>query len=177
VNACRTIIRNCLKNFENNLKGKNMEYHHTQKGTVMLAFLLSACIVVVILPFLSIGNNYHIPVILLMPAIIMIAAALALFYALSVEIKDNKLIIYFGIGLIRKSILLSEIQQARAVQNPWYAGWGIRLIPGQGWLWNVSGIDAVELTMKNGDRFRIGTDEPEKLVTAIEAVIPIKSIS
>jgi hypothetical protein len=51
------------------------------------------------------------------------------------------------------------------------------LIPGQGWLWNVSGIDAVELTMKNGDRFRIGTDEPEKLVTAIEAVIPIKSIS
>ncbi len=46
----------------------------------------------------------------------------------------------------------------------WYYGWGIR-----GWLWpkmwiyNVSGFDAVEIKLKNGKMYRIGTDEPKKL--------------
>jgi hypothetical protein len=35
-------------------------------------------------------------------------------------------------------------------------------------VWNVSGFQAVELTLKDGSRFRIGTDEPEALVHAIE---------
>jgi hypothetical protein len=29
--------------------------------------------------------------------------------------------------------------------------------------WNVSGLDAVELTLVSDRRFRIGTDEPEQL--------------
>jgi hypothetical protein len=41
-------------------------------------------------------------------------------------------------------------------------------MPGQYWLWNVSGLNAIELTLKNSKRFRIGTDEPEKLVDAIK---------
>jgi len=36
-------------------------------------------------------------------------------------------------------------------------------------LWNVSGLRAVEFLLKDGSRFRIGTDEPEALVKAIEA--------
>lgn len=101
--------------------------------------------------------------------LIFFIAALFLFYALTVEIQNNIITCSFGIGLIRKSIPLSEVQAVRAVQNPWYAGWGIRWIPGQYWLWNVSGFRAVELTMKDGKRFRIGTDEPEALVHAIES--------
>jgi hypothetical protein len=42
-------------------------------------------------------------------------------------------------------------------------------MPGQYWLWNVSGMGAVELQLKNGSRFRIGTDEPETLARAVEA--------
>jgi hypothetical protein len=101
--------------------------------------------------------------------LIFFIAALVLFYALTVEIKNNTITCRFGIGLIQKSISLSEIQAVKAVQNPWYAGWGIRCIPGQYWLWNVSGFEAVELTMKDGKRFRIGTDEPDALVHAIES--------
>ena len=41
-------------------------------------------------------------------------------------------------------------------------------MPGQYWLWNVSGLQAVELVLNNGKRFRIGTDEPENLVNAIQ---------
>ena len=55
------------------------------------------------------------------------------------------------------------------VRNPWYCGWGIRLGP-TGWLWNVSGFDAVELTLTDGRRFRVGSDEPGQLVAALTRV-------
>jgi len=52
---------------------------------------------------------------------------------------------------------------AKTTKNHWYYEWGIR-----GWLWpkmriyNVSGFDAVEIKVKNGKTYRIGTDEPKK---------------
>jgi hypothetical protein len=35
------------------------------------------------------------------------------------------------------------------------------------WIYNVSGFDAVEITLKNGNTYRIGTDEPKELEQAI----------
>jgi hypothetical protein len=49
-------------------------------------------------------------------------------------------------------------------------GWGIRLTP-RGWLFNVSGLDAVELTMTTGKHYRIGTYDPMGLARAIDRVI------
>ena len=47
-------------------------------------------------------------------------------------------------------------------------GWGIRLwFWPKMWIFNVSGFDAVELTMKNGKIYRIGTDEPDALEQAL----------
>jgi hypothetical protein len=51
-----------------------------------------------------------------------------------------------------------------------FYGWGIRWIPG-GWLWNVSGLDGVELVLVNNRRFRVGTDEPEQLAAAIQGAL------
>jgi hypothetical protein len=65
-----------------------------------------------------------------------------------------------------KTVRIEDIQSAEVVENPWYAGWGIRITP-QGMLYNVSGFQAVEMRMKNGSRFRLGTDEPESLQGAI----------
>ncbi len=141
-----------------------MEYRHTQTGVLIIAVLLVAIVSVLTL-LLKTGTFYLIQIAFLT----MLVVALALFYSLSVEIKDNTLLCRFGAGLIRKRIPLSDIQQARTVQNPWYAGWGIHRMPGQYWLWNVSGLRAVELILKDGKRFRLGTDEPELLVHAIEA--------
>jgi hypothetical protein len=39
------------------------------------------------------------------------------------------------------------------------------------WIYNVSGFDAVELKMKNGKVYRIGTDESEKLESALQQSI------
>ena len=37
-------------------------------------------------------------------------------------------------------------------------------------IYNVSGFDAVEIQLKNGKIYRIGTDEPKKLEQAILAI-------
>ena len=104
----------------------------------------------------------------MLPAMVFMLLILLLFGSLTVETDKNYLRIKFGIGVIRKYFPLNEITSAKAVRNHWYFGWGIRL-----WLWpqmvifSVSGFDAVELRMKNGRIFRIGTDEPEHLERAI----------
>jgi hypothetical protein len=76
----------------------------------------------------------------------------------------------FGIGVIRKKFPVTGIETAGVVRNPWYYGWGIRKTP-EGWLYNVSGLLAVELRMKSGEKYRIGTDDPLGLLNAIGAVI------
>jgi hypothetical protein len=59
-----------------------------------------------------------------------------------------------------------SIEAYRVVENPWYYGWGIRFTP-RGWLFNVSGFSAIELQMKSGKLYRIGTDDPEGLAKAV----------
>ncbi len=100
------------------------------------------------------------------PLLITTAAVLLIFSSLTVEVDQLAIRLRFGVGLVRKRIALADVSSWRAVRNPWYSGWGIRLGPG-GVLWNVSGFDAVELVLANGKRFRVGTDEPALLASAI----------
>ncbi len=141
-----------------------MAYRHTQVGTVIIVAVLCAASVALVILATASGPNS-----LLAFAVMAITGiVLAIFSSLTVELEKNTLTCRFGVGLIRRNIPLSDIEQVRAVVNPWFVGWGIRWIPGSYWVWNVSGLRAVELVMKNGTRFRIGTDEPEALVHAIE---------
>lgn len=93
---------------------------------------------------------------------------LSLFCTLTVTVGGKRIECRFGVGLVRRRIALADVRGAEAVRNRWWYGWGIRLTP-HGWLWNVAGLDAVELTFAGGKKFRIGTDEPEKLRAAIRA--------
>jgi hypothetical protein len=38
-------------------------------------------------------------------------------------------------------------------------------------LYSVSGLSAVEVTRNDGSRFRLGTDEPEKLTAALRQAL------
>jgi hypothetical protein len=98
----------------------------------------------------------------------LLLVVLSFFSSLTVEIMDRNVICYFGPGLIRKKIALTDIREVQLAHNPWTVGWGIRWMAGRYWLWNVSGLDAVELTLTSGKKIRIGTDEPETLVRAIQ---------
>jgi len=95
-----------------------------------------------------------------------LAVVLVLFHRLTVAVTDSLVRISFGPGLIRKQFRLEEIVECRPVRNRWWYGWGIKYTP-HGWLYNVSGLRAVELRMRNGRTCRIGTDEPSRLSDAI----------
>jgi hypothetical protein len=99
-----------------------------------------------------------------------ILACAVLFGSLTVEIDHDALRFWFGPGVLRKRIPLSEIAACRTVRNKWWYGWGIRRIP-SGWLYNVSGLGAVELTLMSGTKLRVGTDEPEVLSRRIAMVL------
>lgn len=96
------------------------------------------------------------------------AILLLLFYQLETVVDESGITLTFGIGLIKKQILLSDIERTEVVKNKFWYGWGIRLTP-HGWLWNVAGYDAVEITYKNGNRkFRIGTKDANLLKEEID---------
>ncbi|MEK7647368.1 MAG: hypothetical protein AAB378_03330 [Patescibacteria group bacterium] len=113
------------------------------------------------------GTNFLITAIM-----VLILFTLASFTTLTTSIDKNCLQIKFGYGIFRKKFPLSEIVSAKQVKNHWYYGWGIRLwLWPKMWIYNVSGFDAVEIIMKNGAVYRIGTDVSEELETAIKQVI------
>jgi hypothetical protein len=72
----------------------------------------------------------------------------------------------FGVGLICKKVLLSEIVGCESIRIRWWYGWGIHLTP-YGWLFNVSGLDAVAITLRSGRKFALGTNDARGLVEAI----------
>jgi hypothetical protein len=136
-------------------------YRHTQFGTLMV---LTFGPVVIGMAALIVYSPRTMP--FAVPVLLLMLLVGLLFYNLTVEVTQDAITATFGIGLIKRRIALSGVVDARAVRNKWWYGWGIRLTP-HGWLWNVSGFDAVELEYTNGKRFRIGTDEPERLTAAI----------
>jgi hypothetical protein len=75
---------------------------------------------------------------------------------------------YFGPGFWSYRLPLGDIETAMVVRNRWWYGWGIRTGPGFR-LYNVSGLDAVELRLKSGDARRIGTDDPLGLAAALKS--------
>jgi hypothetical protein len=135
-------------------------YRHTQTGTLILASIGAA----VLLTLIVLGRLGFHPVALGVLAFLLLLTVL--FHSLTVEVTSAEIRIRFGPGPIRKSFPLIEIIEARAVRNSWWYGWGIRLTP-HGWLFNVSGLDAVELRMTDERKYRIGTDEPRALLQVI----------
>ena len=55
----------------------------------------------------------------------------------------------------------TEIASVKPVRTNTLEGWGIHYSR-FGWLDNVSGFSAVAITLRNGKRFALGSDEPEK---------------
>ncbi len=137
-------------------------YEHTQRGALIIWAVTAAIIGILAMTYLF-GMVWITALVLG----IMIFA-LAICSTLTVSVCDDILRIRYGpLPLIRKSWPVAEIASAAAVTNSWYYGWGIRWTP-HGWLYNVSGFEAVEVRLLSGKTFRIGTDEPEALCRALE---------
>lgn len=141
------------------------DYSHRQIGTVLLMIMAPATLV-------AVGTRPRGPDsgpwLVVIGVILAITAMIILVFGwLTVQVSRDSLRLWFGVGLVRRRFAIADLRAARAVRNPWYYGWGIRYTP-HGWLFNVSGLDAVEIELVSGRRYRIGTDEPQALMAAIE---------
>lgn len=147
-------------------------YKHTQIGvwTMLILLLVGALIAPIALSALADGQTT-----ITLVTIILYCLILALFYALTVEISAGNLSFWFGIGIIRKSYPLEEIQSATEVESPWYYLWGIKSIP-DGWLYAIGPGTALEIVLKSGKKFRLGTDEPQELKQAIIRYLPFSRV-
>ncbi len=143
-------------------------YRHTQFGAAVAGILLSLSAIAAGAELLT-G-----PSALTVLGPVLMAVFLVLFGTLTVEIDESHLRFRFGIGLIRKSIPLAEIVEARPVRTTWTDGWGIHYTA-HGWLYHVSGWEAVEITLTSGQRLRLGTDEPQHLTQALLAARAFRS--
>ena len=140
------------------------QYQHTQIGySRIISF---AIILLFLVYYITVyGFNW-----IAFSAVVIIGVLLALSATLTVVIEEDVLRIRFGPGVIRKDFSLKDVESCHVVKNPWYYGWGNRLTP-SGRLYNVSGFHAVEIKMKTGKKYRIGTDVPNDLETAIRQAI------
>ena len=143
-----------------------MPYKHTQFGQLIVYTLVGLVIYFgVILYFVGFEPGAIV-------VLLLILALVASFATLTVYIDGNHLGIKFGYGIYGKKFALNEIASIKIAKHHWYQGWGIRYwAPKKMWIFNVSGFEAVDLTMKSGKIYRIGTDEPQALVTALEQFI------
>jgi hypothetical protein len=98
--------------------------------------------------------------------LIILLVCFVLFYKLRITIEDGTLCASFGPGIIRKKVRLAEIVGCQPIRIRWWYGWGIHLTP-YGWLYNVSGLHAVAITLRDGRTFALGTDDPAGLAEAI----------
>jgi hypothetical protein len=90
------------------------------------------------------------------------------FSSMTVEIDAREVRWWFAPRIIRGRIDRKDVVSAQPVSSGWWRGWGIRYVQG-GWLFNVSGLQAVELRLRNGRRVLIGTDRPKEMVRALAA--------
>ncbi len=100
-------------------------------------------------------------------AMVLLIVTGAVMARLTVVVDDRSVTTFFGWGWPRRHIELAGIDGASHVRNSWWHGWGIRKVS-RGWMYNIAGRDAVELSLRSGRVFRIGTDRPKELLAAIE---------
>lgn len=139
-------------------------YEHTQIGylTVCVLFLVAVFVAItgIVAPFGRgvLLNNAVLELILIICAIV--------FSKLTINVDKAILRARLAMGVVCKKVPLGEILECEPIRIRWWYGWGIHLTP-YGWLYNVSGLDAVAITLRNGRKFALGTDDPQGLVAAI----------
>lgn len=112
------------------------------------------------------------PAVILITILIGVGFPVLMFSVKMVTEIDTSQIYIKYIPFFRKTIRLDETAhyEIRKYRPIWeYGGWGIRWGGiKQGWVYNMSGNMGVQLTLKNGKRILIGTNQPEILKEAID---------
>jgi hypothetical protein len=145
-----------------------MRYEHTQIGYLIIFVLFAATVFVAITGIAAPSGRGVLVTDGIIELILLIGAIV--FSRLTIKIDEESVQACFGIGLICKKVPLSEIVRCESIRIRWWYGWGIHLTP-YGWLYNVSGLDAVAITLRDGGKFALGTDDPNGFTSAVRRSI------
>ncbi len=140
-------------------------YRHTQIATALLVFL-SFIAGFVALAWYLMGTD----IVLMLFAGLLALIALC-FYSMTVEVSGTELRWSLGPGIGKNAISLADIERVDPVTNSLLHGLGIR-ITHDGWVYAVSGFSAVAVTLKDGTKYRLGTDDQKGLLAALRVYIP-----
>ena len=154
------------------------DYENTQPGTFIRVMTGSWIVFFGVLAVVMLALGQKEAAIILGVVTVVLALilgiVLVLCHSLTVRVSRSEIALSFGVGLIRKQFPIGDISGVSIVQNRWYNGFGIRKIRG-GWLYNVSGFDAIEIQFKNERKYRIGTNQPKELLAAVESALASSS--
>jgi len=145
-----------------------MRYEHTQIGYLIIFVLFAATVFVAITGIAAPSDRGVLVTDGIIELILLICAIV--FSKLTIKIDEETLLACFGIGLICKKVPLSEIVRCESIRIRWWYGWGIHLTP-YGWLYNVSGLDAVAITLRDGRKFALGMNDPNGFTSAVRRSI------
>jgi hypothetical protein len=95
-----------------------------------------------------------------------VAGLMSTFRSLTVSIDTGEIVLRFGEWMEVKRISLMSVKSCSPARMSPLHGWGIHFV-GNGWLYNIYGLDAVEIVHFDGSRTFIGTDQPRALCEAI----------
>ncbi len=133
-----------------------MPYKHTQIGySVILAMLV----------FAGVALIFH--------SLIFLCVSLlggVLLSTLTVSVESDGVSLWFGPGFLPTKFSLGDIESCQISKSRCW-GLGVLGIPGKCRYFHVSGAHSVELKMRQGGKFFIGTDQPEALEKAIHHAI------
>ena len=140
------------------METKKFTQSGTFTGLIMSAFLIVFVILLIKHDFIPDQETYAYALLVLI-----FSACLLVFYKLTIIIDDTNISFKLGIGILGKSYEIAEIASCKPVKNSFIYGLGIHKIP-KGWLYNISGFNAIEITFKDTDKVvRIGTNKSKDI--------------
>jgi len=150
------------------------EYKYTQFGTLSVILMVPVLILIIIMLFM-VGQKDLIQSLVLIFLAVTFLICLLIFYKMTIRINDTHVIFRMGIGLITKEYELSQIKGCKPVRNSLLEAIGIRKIQG-GWLYNVTGVEAVEISFKNKKHIvRIGSNKSGEISAIINKLTDSKN--
>ncbi len=119
----------------------------------------------------KLGDNPMSDISLLIFSIIMFSlVGLFLIMKLKTSIDKNGINMHF-FPFIKKSVDWQQIKNVKVVNYGFVGGWGIRLWTKYGTVYNVKGDKGLEIVLKSGKKFLIGTQKETELSTIIEKMM------
>ncbi|OHU86624.1 MULTISPECIES: hypothetical protein [Pseudoalteromonas] len=141
-------------------------YRHTQFSWAIMAILAWVASFLILATWL-LGYN----VMVLVFAIIL-AILCCTFYALTIEVDKEKRTLswWFGPGVAKKTLNFEDITEIKGVTNSFRHGVGMR-ITNDGWVYSASGFSAIEVSLPDGMKYRLGTNDQANLLSALSEKI------